>query len=224
MSELSVFIDESGDIGAGSEYYLLTLVFHDQSNSIDAWLAKYEQACSTSNLPKGVFHFTPVLRGHAPFDTIAYSTRKRLLSRFRFLVEKLPFNYACFEYEKKQFAEPSALQDKMQRDIERFINDNLEFFQRFDVVKIYYDNGQSIVSKSVHGAMSSALFEDAVVYRNIKPSKYRLFQVADYICGIELAAIRYERHQIGLTEERFLGSRKAFKENFLKRLRRHRLN
>lgn len=29
MSELSVFIDESGDFGTNSEYYLLTLVFHN---------------------------------------------------------------------------------------------------------------------------------------------------------------------------------------------------
>lgn len=67
------------------------------------------------------------------------------------------------------------------------------------------------------------LFEGAVVYRNIKPDRYRPFQVADYICGIELAAIRYEHSQAGSTEERFLGSRKAFRQNYLKKLRRHRL-
>ena len=111
----------------------------------------------------------------------------------------------------------------MQRDIELLIRNNLVFFQEFDVVKVYYDNGQSIVSASVHGAISAALFEDAVVYRNIKPNRYRLFQVADYICGIELAAIRYEHNQAGLTEERFLGSWKDFRQNYLKKLRKHRL-
>ena len=30
MSELSVFVDESGDLGGVSNYYLVTLVFHDQ--------------------------------------------------------------------------------------------------------------------------------------------------------------------------------------------------
>lgn len=223
MRELSVFIDESGDIGTGSEYYLLTLVFHNQSDDIDSWLSSYEQACTASNLPKNTFHFTPVLRGHAPFDSMGYSTRKRLLSRFRYFVERLPFKYVCLSYEKRRFSNTANLQAKMQRDIERFIRDNLVFFQEFDVVKVYYDNGQSIVSTSVHGAISAALFEDAVVYRNIKPNRYRLFQVADYICGIELAAIRYERNQAGSTEERFLGSWKDFRQNYLKKLRRHRL-
>lgn len=223
MRELSVFIDESGDIGTGSEYYLLTLVFHNQSDDIDSWLSSYEQACTASNLPKNTFHFTPVLRGHAPFDSMGYSTRKRLLSRFRYFVERLPFKYVCLSYEKRRFSNTADLQAKMQRDIERLIRDNLVFFQEFDVVKVYYDNGQNIVSTSVHGAISAALFEDAVVYRNIKPNRYRLFQVADYICGIELAAIRYERNQAGLTEERFLGSWKDFRQNYLKKLRRHRL-
>lgn len=223
MRELSVFFDESGDIGTGSEYYLLTLVFHNQSDDIDSWLSSYEQACTASNLPKDTFHFTPVLRGHAPFDSMGYSTRKRLLSRFRYFVERLPFKYVCLSYEKRRFSNTADLQAKMQRDIERLIRDNLVFFQEFDVVKVYYDNGQSIVSTSVHGAISAALFEDAVVYRNIKPNRYRLFQVADYICGIELAAIRYERNQAGSTEERFLGSWKDFRQNYLKKLRRHRL-
>lgn len=34
MSELSVFVDESGDLGGVSNYYLVTLVFHDQCDAI----------------------------------------------------------------------------------------------------------------------------------------------------------------------------------------------
>ena len=32
--ELSIFVDESGDCGGKARYYLLTLVFHDQADSI----------------------------------------------------------------------------------------------------------------------------------------------------------------------------------------------
>ena len=34
MRELSIFVDESGDRGGKARYYLLTLVFHDQADSI----------------------------------------------------------------------------------------------------------------------------------------------------------------------------------------------
>jgi len=34
LSELSIFIDESGDFGSQSEHYLVSLVFHEQSKDI----------------------------------------------------------------------------------------------------------------------------------------------------------------------------------------------
>jgi hypothetical protein len=43
VKELSVFIDESGDFGEyspHSPYYIITMVFHDQSNDIREALTK----------------------------------------------------------------------------------------------------------------------------------------------------------------------------------------
>ena len=40
--ELSIFVDESGDRGGKARYYLLTLVFHDQAESITEVVAGYE--------------------------------------------------------------------------------------------------------------------------------------------------------------------------------------
>lgn len=223
MRELSIFIDESGDIGSGSKYYLLSLVFHDQSIDIDNWLTSYERSCIEGDLPHHTFHFTPILRGHPPFGSLDFSTRKALLGRFRFFVEKLPFKYAMFSYEKRHFIDTEDLQRHMQLDISNFILDSLDFFQRYEQIKIYYDNGQSIVSKSVHGAIDATLFNGAIVYRDIKPSNYRLFQVADYVCGIELAALHFDRNEVGASEKRFFGARKHFSQNYLKKLRRKRL-
>ncbi len=36
--ELSIFVDESGDRGGKARYYLLTLVFHDQADSIAPYI------------------------------------------------------------------------------------------------------------------------------------------------------------------------------------------
>ncbi len=40
-SVLSIFADESGEWGKRSEYYLITLVFHDQSKDISLALERY---------------------------------------------------------------------------------------------------------------------------------------------------------------------------------------
>ena len=49
MKELSVFIDESGDFGEYDEqtpYYIITMVFHEQSHSISDAVAKLDQELS----------------------------------------------------------------------------------------------------------------------------------------------------------------------------------
>ena len=47
MAELSIFIDESGDFGANSKYYLMTLVFHEQRDPIVEHLATLDRQLGT---------------------------------------------------------------------------------------------------------------------------------------------------------------------------------
>ena len=35
LSDLGIFIDESGDVGSNSEFYLITMILHDQASSIE---------------------------------------------------------------------------------------------------------------------------------------------------------------------------------------------
>ena len=44
MRELSIFVDESGSDGLSDRYYLLTVVMHDQSDSIAESIKAYEDA------------------------------------------------------------------------------------------------------------------------------------------------------------------------------------
>lgn len=46
LRELSIFVDESGEFDPVSKYYLITLVFHDQSVGIDSHLSKYRRVLS----------------------------------------------------------------------------------------------------------------------------------------------------------------------------------
>ena len=55
------------------------------------------------------------------------------------------------------------------------------------------------------------------------PSKFRLQQVADYVCGIELTALKYEQDIQTRTDERFFGMKTSFKKNVMRKLRKHRM-
>lgn len=100
------------------------------------------------------------------------------------------------------------------------IADHLVYFQGFDHVKLYYDNGQSIAKKALDGAIYSALPKEAVVKKHTTMTEYRLAQAADYLCTIELAAVKYAAKKNGATYDKFFGGIGPFKRNWLKQARR----
>lgn len=219
MRELSIFVDESGDIGDCSTFYLIALVFHDQDEDLREGVEKYVRSLSDSGLDAVPFHFAPIMRGHDQYEAMTLDTRKSYFSHFRIFAERAPYRYHVLCYEKSQFPSVYKLAERIERDLEEFINSQLTFFQRFDRVKIYYDNGQQIVKHAVHQAIRNCLSKHAAIYRNARPNDYHLFQVADYVCGIELAALRHELHADNPTDHRFFGDKRSFTRNYLRRVR-----
>ena len=90
-------------------------------------------------------------------------------------------------------------------------------------MKIYYDDGQGLVTRALHGAIGGALATQATVYRDAQPGKYCLAQVADYLCGIELMAAKYKHRVQTKTDTEFFGGTRDFKKNFLKKMRKKRI-
>ena len=224
MEELSIFVDESGDAGETSTYYLITIVLHDQSEDIGQILAPYEADLRVRQIDDIPMHLGPLLNGNDDYKGLGVSTRKALLNGFRVMAGKLPFQYMTFAYRKSEFAGYESLFNSMKRDLILSIFDNIDFFQKFGKIKVYYDNGQSVVTNALHDAVEYALAREAVIYRDAEPADYRLFQLADYICTLELTALKYQAHADTATDRMFFGQWGSFKKNYLKKLRKHRLD
>jgi len=62
MSTLSIFIDESGGAGTNSEFYILSLVFHEQSNDISSQIARLADTLKSKGLPSdNAIHVDPII-------------------------------------------------------------------------------------------------------------------------------------------------------------------
>lgn len=80
--ELSVFVDESGDVGslqAHSPFYILGLVFHDQSYSISSNV----QIIRTKLVQRGfsqnhAIHTAPLIRGEYEYEWLKLDKRRAL--------------------------------------------------------------------------------------------------------------------------------------------------
>ncbi len=222
-NELSVFVDESGDRGGVARYYLLTLVLHNQADDITEKIARYEESLLRSDLPNIPFHSEPLLNGHGLYSGLPIEVRKKLLYSFNILVQRLPIAYTTFVYRRSEFDDLAKLTARMKRGISGLLFDHLEHFQSFDEVKIYYDNGQDIVKRALDQSIGFVLSKGVVERRKTSMTDYRLEQVADYLCTIELAAIKYAAKEDGGTYDKFFGGIGSFKRNWLKQARRKKI-
>ena len=83
--------------------------------------------------------------------------RRRLLQAFFTMLQHMPIKYHTFSYKKSDFKSDAALITRMKRDVVNLVFDSLEYLQRFGKVKVYYDDGQYVVTKSLHDVIEYAL-------------------------------------------------------------------
>lgn len=87
------------------------------------------------------------MNGRKDYEFLNIEQRKVMLAYFSSFVRKLPISYITFVYRRSQFEDPARLMERMGRDISSAMIEHLGFFQSFDDVKVYYDNGQDIVKR-----------------------------------------------------------------------------
>ena len=209
-------MDESGDRSGRARYYLITLVFHDQSNDIMGEINRYKMRLAENGPPDVAFHSEPSLNGHKGYEELTVEQRKKVLVMFSTLVRRLLIRYASFAYRRSEFKDSPKLTARMKRDISNLLFDHLQLFQSFDDVKVYYDDGQDIVKQAFDQSIGFVLSKGVVKRRKTSMVDYRLEQAADYLCTIELAAIKYAAKEDGETCNKFFGGIDPFKKNWLK--------
>ena len=100
----------------------------------------------------------------------------------------------------REVSHEGALGSKTKRDLILLLFDKLETLQAYDIVKIYYDAGQGMVTDALHAAFEYVPSKQVITCRNCSPADFRLQQTADFICEIELTVIKYEANEAGGTE------------------------
>lgn len=107
-----------------------------------------------------------------------------------------------------------SLTISLSKQLSAFLRENLSFFQSYDRVIIYYDNGQMELNRILASIFATTL--SAVEFRKVIPSEYRLFQVADMCCSLELIKLKLDRNELTASESIFFGSIRDLQKNYLK--------
>lgn len=99
------------------------------------------------------------MNGHDDYEGIDIQDRKRLLQMFFTMLQHLPIKYHTFSYRKDEIIDSAALGARIRRNIVNLIFDNLDYLQRFDKIKVYYDDGQYVVAMALRDAVEYDSFK-----------------------------------------------------------------
>lgn len=215
--ELSVFIDESGDFGALSShapYYIIALIFHEQADPITQNVHALDKHVANLGFEKHAIHTGPLIRRESVYENHTLEERKRLFGALFNFTRKVPIQYKTVKIQKADCNGPLALTERLSRAVAEIIRSDLEYFQSFDSVIIYYDNGQIELTKILIAVFHALLSH--VEFRKVAPGDYKLFQAADLICTLELLAIKAAKGGFSKSEKSFFQSPRDFKKNFYK--------
>ena len=141
---------------------------------------------------------------------------RRIFNKIIAFIRQINIRYKCFYIDKKHIDDVVEASGKLSKQISQFIKDHYDDFLSFDDVKIYYDNGQVEVSKILSSVFNALLPNP--VFRKVMPKDYKLFQVADLLCTMELVNLKLESNSFTNSDLSFFGSIRDLKKNYLKPL------
>lgn len=225
MKELSIFIDESGDFGkirGEGDYYLVTFVYHDQSQSIYQDTVKLEESIKLSGFDIEYIHTGPIIRKEGIFENYSLDDRRKLIYKMLNFVMKCPIRFYTISIKRKDAMDRIQLSGKLGKAINDMLSENREYFNSFDKVIVYYDNGQRELTSILNAVFS--IQRSNVEFRKAEPQKYRLLQAADFICSIELLRIKREENRLSNSEMQFFYKPNELKKTFIKGIEKKRIS
>ena len=214
---LSVFIDESGDFGpydTAAPYYLVAMILHNQDVNITENISVMDEHIDRLGYPNHAIHTGPLIRRESVYANELMEDRKRLFNALFHFARRLDFHYICPKIRKIECSDVIAMTGKLSKAITLEIMRHEDFWNSFDKLIVYYDNGQVELTK-ILSSVFNVLYPN-VEFRKVRPIDYRLFQVADLICTMELLSEKAESNSFTKSETEFFGSVRDFKKNYYK--------
>lgn len=210
--ELSVFIDESGDLGEyqkHSPYYIVVFVFHNQEKVINDRISKLDTAISYLNLPNNYIHAGPIIRQEDDYYYVPIGNRRKAINIATNFIRIAPITYQSFVVDRDENNDPVNDVYRLSKMITDFIREHNDYFETEDDIKVYYDDGQSELSKLLATAMS--YLRTNVIFKKVESANdYRFFQIADVISSFELIYKKIMDGKFSKSEMSFFKTKEQF--------------
>ena len=206
MKTLNIFIDESGDFGINnnaSDLYVVSFVYLSSLNNIEPFLNALKKRLNKLKFTK-MIHTADLIRHKGDYKDLSIDQRRKIFTAIYQFSRKSPIKLKSIIANKKYTDTYKLLKKQLTMELNELISNNLKYFQKFDKITIYYDNGQSQLT---------SILED--VFKNFNISfisdfdkiKEKLFQVADMLTFMDKYYYKF-KHKLYISK-----NEKIFFEN-----------
>lgn len=184
-------------------------------------MKELENSTKNSGFDFEYIHTGPVIRREDVFVGLSINERRKLLFKMLNFIVSSPITYEVVVVNRKEAPDKITLSGRLGREISSVIQKHEAFFNSFDKIIVYYDNGQ-IELGAILNTVFSIYFAN-VELRKAEPQKYRLLQAADFICSMELLKIKKNENRLSKSEKQFFYKPQELKKTFFKTIDKKRL-
>jgi len=184
MKKLNIFIDETGNFGfkpGSSRLYGISFVFHDTKFSIENELNSLNNKLKNLN-HYGMLHFAHLIAKHGEYFKFSINHRHELFWDTMRFIKNINIKVLSIIVDKSYMVTNQQLKRELILGISNLINKNKEWFDGFDKIDIYYDDGQKEISKIIKVIFANYNYE---IKSNFCKINERLFQVADMLTCVD---------------------------------------
>ena len=209
MKALNIYVDETGEFGFGkgsSLLYGVSFVLIGSKYDISGQIIKLNKTLERLKYDK-MIHTTDLVMNRKEYALVSYEERKSIFNALFFFTKSIPIKTHSIIIEKKYKTDKIKLHNDLYYHINKFINDNCEYFKSFDAINLYYDNGQEPVKIALDDAFN--IFDNYNHISDFDHKKEVLFQVADMMTFIDKYYYKYNHKlPLNVSEKYFI----SFKE------------
>ena len=185
MKKLAMYIDETGDFGFSSKssmLYGVSFVVYEVMNNINGEIENLNRRLNDIGF-NGMIHFANLVYKREEYKLFDIDKRIRIFNALYHFARKIPANYYSIFIDKKYCNNKSKLRREIIREINKLIDNNIKYFSKFDVIEVYYDNGQEALGNIIDLCFSR--LESYVHIVEFDHVNNRLFQVCDMLTFID---------------------------------------
>ena len=216
MRRLNIFVDETGEFGFGKESSLLygvSFTFHEQNDDIMQELNKLNRRLDKIGYTN-MIHMADLIMRREDYKNFDIAIRKSIFNSIYQFSRKIPVKYKTIIIDKRYTNDARILRQRISIEINKMIKEHEKYFNRFDKIVMYYDNGQETL-----GTIFDSIFLrfEGFEHRvNFDHKEKRLFQVSDMLTFIDKYDYKYKNKMPFTRGEKYFFSieeiRKILKE------------